>query len=103
MRTVAGHPVFPTDIQQAFCALPEVLYAVAVPAPAPREGFGVAIVISNTATATAADLVGSVSVHVGEHLAPSAAVLVDEMPTTEQGKPNRRTLVHFIWGRDPSP
>jgi hypothetical protein len=36
-------------------------------------------------------------------LAPSAAVLVDEMPTTEQGKPNRRTLVHLIWGRDSSP
>ena len=103
MRTVAGHPVFPTDIQQAFCALTEVLYAVAVPAPAPHEGFGVAIVIRNTATATAADLVGWVRVHAGEHLAPSAAVLVDEMPTTEQGKPNRRTLVHLIWGRNSSP
>ena len=55
------------------------------------------------ATSPAGALVEVLVEHVGEHLAPSAAVLVDGMPTTEQGKPNRRTLVHFIWGRDSLP
>jgi fatty-acyl-CoA synthase len=96
-RTVNGHLVFPGDVQQAFCALPEVRYAVAVPAPIPYEGFGVAIVVENTATVTAADLVARVRSHAGEHMVPSSATLVTAVPTTEQGKPDRRRLIRTIW------
>jgi fatty-acyl-CoA synthase len=94
MRVVGGLPVFPVDFQQAFCSLPEVRYAVAVPAP-DGEGFGVALVAEPGARVDA--LVVAARAVAGGHLAPVATVIVDAMPHTEQGKPDRRALTAALW------
>jgi fatty-acyl-CoA synthase len=94
MRVVGGLPVFPVDFQQAFCSLPEVRYAVAVPAP-DGEGFGVALVARPGARVDA--LVDAVCAVSGDHLAPVATVVVDAVPRTEQGKPDRRALTAVLW------
>lgn len=94
MRVIAGRSVFPVDYQQAFCALPEVRYAVAVPAPA-GDGFGVAFVVEPGARIEA--LVDAAAAHGAEHLRPVASTVVDVMPRTEQGKPDRGALTALLW------
>lgn len=96
MRTVAGRRVLPGDLQQAFCALPPVRYAVAVPSP-DGNGFGLALVVESGAEP--ADLLDAVR-SAGEHLVPTATVVVDEMPRTEQGKPDRGVLTGLLWPVD---
>lgn len=95
-RAVNGNQVFPGDLQQAFCSVPGVTYAVAVPHPNGLAGFGVAL------TTDAAVDVGAVCAEVrrnsGAHLVPADVVVLDEIPITDQGKPDRSALQALIWG-----
>lgn len=97
LRIVEQRPVFPVDIQEAFCSLPDVHYAVAIPAPNPHRGFGVALVLAETSARTMEALIAAVGGHAGGHLVPSAAVVVSSIPTTDQGKPDRRALSAMMW------
>ncbi|CAN5568997.1 AMP-binding protein [soil metagenome] len=93
LREVCGQPVLPRDLQEAFCALPGVRYAVAVPG---SDGFGLALVID--AGVVVDDLLNAVRTNAGAHLVPVATAVVDRMPRTEQGKPDRGALVRLLFG-----
>lgn len=95
-RIINGRMIFPSDLQDALCAIPGVLYAVALPSP-DGPGFGVAVTLADT---NLGDVVSAVTDQ-DPDLAPAAAVVVDVMPTTEQGKPNRRLLTERLWGVRP--
>lgn len=97
LRIVEGRHVFPLDLQEAFCALPDVCYAVAIAAPNPYQGFGVALVLAETSANTIDALSTAVRDEAGSHLVPSVAVVVSTIPTTEQGKPDRRALSAMLW------
>jgi fatty-acyl-CoA synthase len=84
--------VFPVDIQEIVCAHPDVRYAVALPDPESDNAFGVAAVLQPDATATADDLAEHLS-RIAPHLEITSVALVDAMPATEQGKPDRSTLL----------
>lgn len=95
MRTINGQSVFPVDIQNAFCALAHVRYAVAVAASDGADGFGVAVVTDTRVGI--AELIEAVRDRAGEHLVPCTAVIVESMPRTEQGKPDRQALTNLLW------
>ncbi|WP_207837193.1 class I adenylate-forming enzyme family protein [Williamsia soli] len=89
-RFIDGHSMFPLDVQQDLCSNPEVAYAVAVPDP--KGGFGAAVVLTADATRS------------GDELAkrhPWSIVIVDHIPTTEQGKPHRQQVTDLIWPSTP--
>jgi acyl-coenzyme A synthetase/AMP-(fatty) acid ligase len=85
-RTVAGRTVFPVDVQNALCAHPDVRYAVAVPVDA---GF-VSIVQADSVTPT--DLCAWVRRSSGSDVVPEAIRVVERIPVTEQGKPDRAAI-----------
>lgn len=91
-RIINGRTVFPSDLHDAFCAVPGVRYAVALPSP-DGSGFGVAVTLSGVSVDDAVQAVADRD----PHLIPTAAVGVEVMPTTEQGKPNRRLLTELLW------
>lgn len=91
-RIINGHTVFPSDLQNAFCAVPGVRYAVALPSP-DGSGFGVAVTLSGVSVDDAVCAVADGN----PDLVPTATVGVEVMPTTEQGKPNRRLLTELLW------
>jgi fatty-acyl-CoA synthase len=94
LRVVDGRSLLPIDFQEAFCARPGVRYAVAVPHP-DGDGFGLALVLD--AGVDVEEVVESVRADAGAHLVPVAAVVVDTMPRTEQGKPDRGVLNRLLW------
>jgi acyl-CoA synthetase (AMP-forming)/AMP-acid ligase II len=91
-RTVDGHTVFPVDVQDALCAHPDVRYAVAVPV----EGGFVAVV--QTDAASPSGLRDWVRACFGAHEVPAAIRIVDRVPVTEQGKPDRAAIT-AMFGR----
>lgn len=95
MRIINGRSVFPVDIQNAFCALEHVRYAVAVAAPNEGDGFGVALVTDTSVSHS--ELMESVRSSAGAHLVPHTAMIVESMPRTEQGKPDREALSNLLW------
>jgi fatty-acyl-CoA synthase len=98
-RRMSGEgPVFPVDIQQVLCARPDVRYAVALPDPASDKAFGVAVVLQPGATASVEDLAEDVS-RTAPHLEVTSVALIDAMPATEQGKPDRGALLAALWPR----
>jgi fatty-acyl-CoA synthase len=88
-RIVAARKVMPLDVANALCAHPEVRYAVATPMGPADRGFGAMVVVAAGASATAAELRSYVAEAHGAHVAPEAIALVQRIPTTEQGKPDR--------------
>jgi fatty-acyl-CoA synthase len=95
--------VFPVDIQQVLCARPDVRYAVALPDPESDNAFGAAVVLQPDATATADELADHLS-RIAPHLQITSVALVDAMPATEQGKPDRSALIMALWpGRGQTP
>jgi acyl-CoA synthetase (AMP-forming)/AMP-acid ligase II len=91
-RTIEGHTVFPVDVQDALCSHADVRYAVAVPV---ESGF-VAVVQSDAATP--AGLRDWVRACFGAHEVPEAIRIVDRVPVTEQGKPDRAAIT-ALFGR----
>jgi fatty-acyl-CoA synthase len=92
LREVGGRPVLPLDLQEAFCAVAGVRYAVAVPGPV---GFGLALVVdAGTDVAAVVDIVRDSA---GAHLVPVTTAVVDRIPRTEQGKPDRGALTRLLF------
>lgn len=93
-RIINGRSVFPLDVQEALCSDPAVAYAVAVPDPG--GGFGAAAVLAAGATADAGDLAEHLRAR-SDEAPPTTIVVVDHIPTTEQGKPHRHHVTDLIW------
>ncbi|MET0699530.1 MAG: class I adenylate-forming enzyme family protein [Mycobacterium sp.] len=93
LREVCDRPVVPLDLQEAFCALPGVRYAVAVPTD---DGFGLALVVDPAVVVD--DLVDIVRTTAGAHLVPVKTVVLERIPRTEQGKPDRAALTRLLFG-----
>jgi fatty-acyl-CoA synthase len=96
-RDIDGVPVLPLDLEEAACAHPEVVYAVALPAtPGPNGSFGVLALRAHGSSVEAAD----VRAHLKRQVDPPAAVgdvvLVDHLPVTEQGKPDRSIIGELL-------
>ena len=97
-RQIGGLQVMPLDVANALCAHPEVRYAVAIPSGAAGGGFGAMVVLASDASATVAELRTYVSKAHGDHLVADVIALVDRIPTTEQGKPDRIAIAPVISG-----
>jgi fatty-acyl-CoA synthase len=91
-RLVASREVMPVDVQEILCRHPDVRYAVAVPGPAPDSGFGAAVVAAPGSDVTPAQLSAFVRERGGEPLVPARVAMLERMPVTEQGKPDRAAL-----------
>jgi fatty-acyl-CoA synthase len=91
-RIVADRTVFPVDVQNALCGHPDVRYAVAVPVD---TGF-VAVVQADSATPIG--LSDWVRTTFGSGVVPEAVRVVDRIPVTEQGKPDR-VAITAMFGR----
>jgi acyl-CoA synthetase (AMP-forming)/AMP-acid ligase II len=88
-RRIDGRLVLPLDVEEELCAQPGVRYAVALPDPAPDGRFAAAVVLAPGADVHADTLAGCVD-------GRARIVVVDRIPTTEQGKPDRRELAERL-------
>jgi fatty-acyl-CoA synthase len=96
-REVAGTSVVPLDLEDAACAHTDVVYAVSLPVEVGTEGvFGVLALRARGSSVTAAE----VRDHVLRLVEPAAAVgpvvVVDHLPVTEQGKPDRAIVSELL-------
>jgi fatty-acyl-CoA synthase len=95
-RVVDDAAMMPLDLEDAACAHPDVVYAVALPADAGVTGaFGLLALRSHGAPLT--------DDHLAEHLmtqvpreAVGPVVVVDHLPVTEQGKPDRTIVAELL-------
>jgi fatty-acyl-CoA synthase len=92
-RVIDDHKVMPLDVANALCAHPDVRYAVAAPMGAQDAGFGAMAVTVPETSVTAGDLRSYVAAAHGAHVAPGVIALVQRIPTTEQGKPDRSRII----------
>jgi fatty-acyl-CoA synthase len=100
-RMVEGIAVMPLDVQEAFCAHPEVRYAVAIPTesePAGSEpsGFDALVLLRPDSTLTDDDLRSYIRATAGPHLVPNHLGVAERMPVTEQGKPDRAEIYRLL-------
>ena len=95
-RQIGGHRVMPLDVADALCAHPEVRYAVAVPTGPADGGLGAIVVLAPGASTTVAELRAYVAEAHGDHLVAELIALVDRIPTTEQGKPDRIAIAPVL-------
>lgn len=95
-RVVAGREVMPVDVQEILCGHPDVCYAVAVPGPEPDSRFGVAVVAAPGSAITPTQLCAFIRDRGDEPLIPDRLVMLDRIPVTEQGKPDRAALAHLL-------
>jgi acyl-CoA synthetase (AMP-forming)/AMP-acid ligase II len=95
-RVVDGATVMPLDLEDAACAHPDVVYAVALPAdPGVVGAFGVLALQSHGSSLT----VDALREHLRTQLSPAAVgevVVVDHLPVTEQGKPDRPIVAELL-------
>jgi fatty-acyl-CoA synthase len=93
-REVEGVTVMPVDLEDAACAHPDVVYAVALPGE--TGGFGVLALRAHGSSASA-EQIGD---HLRAQVVPAAAVgpvvVVDHLPVTEQGKPDRTIVSELL-------
>ncbi len=93
-REVEGTTVLPLDLEDAACTHPDVVYAVALPGVA-----GVFGVLALRAHGSAVDA-DEVAAHLRARVVPAAAVgpvvVVDHLPVTEQGKPDRAIVGELL-------
>jgi acyl-coenzyme A synthetase/AMP-(fatty) acid ligase len=97
VRDVDGASVMPLDLEDAACAHPDVVYAVALPSDEdPRGRFGV-LVLRVRGTSLEADVIRD---HLLRTVEPPASVgtvvVVDHLPVTEQGKPDRTIVTELL-------
>ncbi len=102
LRHSRGQAVLPLDVSNALCSHPQVRYAVSVPAAADAGGFGSMVTLAPEAEMGEADLRAFVRDHHGSHLVPVVIILDGPIPTTEQGKPDRKVITGMLFGRDAS-
>jgi fatty-acyl-CoA synthase len=88
----AGQWIFPVDIEDALCAHPAVRYAVAIPV---EGGFLVAAQLQARSRVTASELRGHLDTF-GTQLAVDGIHIVQTMPVTEQGKPDRKAILSMF-------
>ncbi|HEU4330175.1 MAG TPA: class I adenylate-forming enzyme family protein, partial [Lapillicoccus sp.] len=95
-RLVDGAAVMPLDLEDLACAHTDVVYAVALPAdPGGPGAFGVLALRSHGSSLTA----DALREHLRTHLASTAVgevVVVDHLPVTEQGKPDRAIVAELL-------
>jgi fatty-acyl-CoA synthase len=89
-----GTTVQPLDLEDAACAHTDVVYAVALPGDAGT--FGVLALRSRGSSVDADE----VREHLRRHVEPASAVgpvvVVDHLPVTEQGKPDRTIVAALL-------
>jgi fatty-acyl-CoA synthase len=95
-RDVDGTTVVPLDLEEAACAHPDVAYAVALPVAQGPGVFGTLVLRSRGSGVSD----GEVRDHLLARVAPEAAVgpvvVVDHLPVTEQGKPDRLIVAELL-------
>ena len=89
-REIDGSTVMPLDVANALCAHPEVRYAVAVPV---GGGVGSIVTLAPGSDTGEKALREFVRENYGDRLVPSAVLVSDRIPTTEQGKPDRVAII----------
>lgn len=93
-REIEGTTVMPLDLEDAACAHTDVVYAVALPSEA--GSFGVLALRSRGSSVDADE----VREHLRGHVEPASAVgpvvVVDHLPVTEQGKPDRTIVTALL-------
>ncbi len=93
-REVEGTNVVPLDLEDAACAHPDVVYAVALPGEA--AAFGVLALRAHGSSVSEEE----VREHLRRQVVPAAAVgpvvVVDHLPVTEQGKPDRTIVAELL-------
>ena len=93
-RTVDGTTVMPLDLEDAACAHTDVVYAVALPGEAGTFG-----VLALRARGSSVDA-DEVREHLRRQVEPASAVgpvvVVDHLPVTEQGKPDRTIVTELL-------
>ena len=95
-REIDGSIVMPLDVANALCAHPDVRYAVAVPV---GIGFGAIVKLAPGSHTVEGDLRAFIRDRYGDTLLPTAMLLTDRIPTTEQGKPDRVAITVAIAAR----
>jgi fatty-acyl-CoA synthase len=96
-RDVDGVTVLPLDLEEAACDHPDVVYAVALPAePGPDGSFGVLALRARGSSVGAADVRAYLERQVEPPAAVGDVVLVDHLPVTEQGKPDRSIIAELL-------
>jgi acyl-CoA synthetase (AMP-forming)/AMP-acid ligase II len=95
-RDVNGVSVMPLDLEDAACTHPDVAYAVALPTDGRPGSFGV-LALRARGTSVEAEAVRD---HLLRSVEPPAAVgavvVVDHLPVTEQGKPDRAIVTELL-------
>lgn len=98
-RELDGANVFPVDVQNVLCRHPDIRYAVAVPGPRNCEvPFGVAACPVSGASVTT-DEVTVLLAELHPALSECPVAILQQIPTTEQGKPDRPTLTSMLFAR----
>jgi fatty-acyl-CoA synthase len=97
VRDIGGVSVLPLDLEEAACAHPEVVYAVALPTtPGLNGSFGVLALRAHGSSVQAADVRAHIERQVDPPAAVGEVVLVDHLPVTEQGKPDRSIIAELL-------
>ena len=95
-RVVGGLSIMPIDLENALYAHPQVRYVAAVPLDTdPHLPFGAVVTVARGSRLRAAELTGWVA-RWDPALAPAALAVLDEVPVTEQGKPDRAAIADLI-------
>jgi len=95
-RVVDGRSLLPIDLESALYAHPLVRYAAALPLDTDTDlPFGAVVTLARGARVTAAELSGWVA-REDPALAPAALAVLDQMPVTEQGKPDRAVIAELL-------
>jgi fatty-acyl-CoA synthase len=96
-RDVDGVVVMPLDLEDAACAHPEIVYAVALPAdPGSAGAFSVLALRSRGSAVTAEDVREHLCSRVAWAAAVGDVVVVDHLPVTQQGKPDRAIVSELL-------
>jgi fatty-acyl-CoA synthase len=103
MIVSGGFNVFPREIEDVLAAHPAVASSAVVGIPDPKWGEAVkaVVVLRGGAAATPEELVALVKQHKGSHYAPKSVDIVESIPLTAVGKPDKKALRERYWsGRD---
>ncbi|MGE0725290.1 MAG: class I adenylate-forming enzyme family protein, partial [Alphaproteobacteria bacterium] len=89
---VGGRKVYPADIEECLASHPAVAEAVALGLPASRRGQVAAVAVVARAPVTREELLAHCRATIGPQRTPDRLQIVQEIPKTELGKPDRRAL-----------
>ncbi|MGX7680238.1 class I adenylate-forming enzyme family protein [Jatrophihabitans sp. DSM 45814] len=91
-RHLNGRTVMPVDIEDAVCSHPDVRYAVALPLDLHgADAFAMMVVCAPGTQVSVDDLRGYIA-RQSPDLVPATLLIVDKIPITEQGKPDRSSI-----------